>query len=95
MLVGLEVTDDNAYSNYRQEMTPLLEKFGGGFNYDFKVAELLKSQYSENINRVFTIYFPDETVMNEFFDDDQYKKIKDTHFEGAVKSTTIISSYQT
>ena len=55
MLVGLEVIDDNAYNNYRQEMTPLLEQCGGGFNYDFKVSELLKSQVSENINRVFTI----------------------------------------
>ena len=68
MLVGLEVTDDAAYTSYRQEMTPLLEEYGGGFHYDFKISEVLKSKVSENINRVFTIFFKDEDSMNAFFD---------------------------
>ena len=95
MLVGLEVTDDEAYNNYRKAMTPLLEQYGGGFNYDFKISEVLKSKVDANINRVFTIYFKDEISMNSFFNDEQYLQIKQTHFEGAVKSTTLISGYST
>ena len=31
LLVGLEVSDEESYSKYRKEMTPLLEQYGGGF----------------------------------------------------------------
>ena len=64
MLAGLNVVDDEAYQSYRDGMTPILESFGGGFGYDFKVAEVLKSATEAPINRVFTIYFPNEDSMN-------------------------------
>ncbi len=95
MLVGLEVLDDVQYEKYREQMKPILAQHGGGFNFDFKVSELLISQENPNINRVFTIYFEDENAMERFFNHPQYLSIKQTHFEGAVKSTTIISSYHT
>ena len=43
MLVGLYVVDDEGYQSYRTEMTPILESYGGGFGYDFKITEVLKS----------------------------------------------------
>ena len=95
VLVGLEVSDDESYNKYRKEMSPILKDHGGGFNYDFKISETLKSQTDNNINRLFTIYFSSEESMNSFFSNEQYLKIKKTHFEKAVKSTTIISNYKT
>lgn len=93
MLVGLNVTNDTEYAKYREGMTPILESFGGGFGYDFKVDEVLKSTTENKINRVFTIYFPSEEKMNSFFSDKEYLKIKETHFSNSVESTTIISNY--
>jgi len=94
MLVGLEVSDDRAYQDYRSAMKPILTKFGGSFGYDFKVSEVLLSEVDENINRVFTIRFPDEDMMNKFFSDPDYLKVKSEYFESSVSSTTIIASYQ-
>lgn len=94
MLVGLNVTNDQDYAKYREGMTPLLESIGGGFGYDFKITEVLKSEVEEKINRVFTIYFPNEEEMNKYFSDPKYKEIKKEFFEGAVESTTIISTYK-
>lgn len=93
MLVGLEVIDNKIYSEYRAAMKPILSTYGGGFGYDFKIDTVLKSQVKENINRVFTIYFPDEQTMNSFFSDEEYLKAKTKYFEKSVKSTTIISAY--
>jgi uncharacterized protein (DUF1330 family) len=50
-LVGLYVTDEEMYKKYREGMLPILEAFGGGFSYDFKVSEVLKSEVKEKINR--------------------------------------------
>ena len=94
MLVGLNITNDDDYTKYREGMTPILESIGGGFNYDFKIAEVLKSNSENKINRVFTIYFPSEEIMNEFFSDEKYLKIKEEFYKNSVDATTIISTYE-
>ncbi len=94
MLVGLNVVDEAAYQTYREEMAPLLKSHGGGFGYDFKVSEVLKSATDAPINRVFTIYFSSEDERKRFFSNDEYLKIKQRHFEGSVTNTTIIATYE-
>lgn len=94
MLVALEVTDDRQYWEYRRVMAPILASFGGGFGYDFKVSETLISQTDHPINRVFTIFFPDEDTKERFFSDPAYAEAKAAHFDGAVGHTTIVASYE-
>lgn len=72
MMVGLKVINDEVYQNYREAMKPILETFGGGFRYDFKIAETLKSETDDPINRVFAIYFSSEEMMEKFFSHEDY-----------------------
>lgn len=92
-LVGLYITDNNMYTKYRENMTPILETYGGGFAYDFKIAETLKSESETAINRLFLIYFKDESSMNEFFSNEEYLKIKKEYFDISVGSAHEISKY--
>ena len=92
-LVGLNVIDDTIYSDYRANMKPILTQYEGSFGYDFVVAEVLKSETKDKINRVFTIRFPDQQKMEAFFIDDKYTAVKEKYFQKSVKNTTIISSY--
>jgi uncharacterized protein (DUF1330 family) len=94
ILVGLNVTNEATYTEYRRRMTPLLEGGGGSFGYDFKVSEVLISKTSEPINRVFTIRFPSAEARESFFSDPEYLEIKRTHFTPSVSSTTVIASYE-
>ncbi len=94
MLVGLYITNESDYSKYREGITPILKSMAGGFGYDFKVAEVLKSESENKINRVFTIHFPNEEKMNSFFSDQEYLNLKDKYFNNSVESTTIISTYK-
>jgi len=93
-IVGLFVTDDQLYQKYREHMLPILQSYGGGFGYDFKVSEVLKSKVKEPVNRVFTIYFKNEDAMNKFFDNEEYLKIRKKYYEPSVSATTIISKYE-
>lgn len=93
-VVGLNVTDDKSYADYRKGMIPILGEYGGGFRYDFKVSEVLLNEEGRTINRVFVIYFHDENSMNEFFNNTNYKKVKKEFFENAVDASTVISAYQ-
>lgn len=95
MLVGLNVVDDESYQAYRAEMTPILESFGGGFGYDFKISGVLKSKTDARINRVFTIYFSSEASMQSFFANEKYLEVRQRLFEKSVTDTTVIASYET
>lgn len=92
-LVGLYVTDDELYQKYREKMTPILHRYGGGFGYDFKIAETLRSETDTPINRVFTVHFPDQSAQDAFFSNEDYLKIKEQYFVPAVSHTTIMDTY--
>jgi uncharacterized protein (DUF1330 family) len=94
MLVGLNVTDDEKFQTYRRHMTPILEGYGGGFGYDFKVSEVLKSRANDRINRVFTIYFQDKASKDAFFENAEYLRVKKRYFEPAVADTVILAIYE-
>ena len=93
-LVGLNVTDDEGYQSYRNAMTPILHRYGGGFSYDFKVSQTLKSRTDAPINRVFLIHFPSMELMETFFADPEYVQVKKAYFEPSVSDTTIIASFE-
>ena len=94
MMVGLQIKNDEMYSDYRKAMKPILEKFDGGFRYDFKISEVLKNEEGRPINRVFAIYFGSKKLSEDFFSNPQYLEIKSQFFEGSVDATTIISDYE-
>ncbi len=94
ILMGLEVTDDPQYDNYRAAMKPILKSYGGHFGYDFRVSEVLISEQNPDINRVFTISFPDKQKMKDFFSDPLYLQAREKFFVNCVASVTMISSYE-
>jgi len=93
MLVGLQVEDDALYQSYREAMLPILEAHGGGFRYDLRVSEVLRSATPEPMNRLFAIYFASEQAMQDCFADPDYVRAKERFFGPSVTATTIIASY--
>jgi uncharacterized protein (DUF1330 family) len=91
--VGLWVQDEAAYGRYRAGMLPILATYGGAFRYDFQVAQTLKAETQEPINRVFVLAFPDETAHEAFFADPAYLAVREAHFKAAVSAVTVIAKY--
>ncbi|MCR9140981.1 MAG: DUF1330 domain-containing protein [bacterium] len=93
-LVGLDITDDPVYQSYREAMIPILTRYGGGFRYDLRVSEVLKSESDAgNINRLFIIYFPDRAAKDAFFSDAEYTQVRKQFFEPSVSAVTILAEY--
>jgi uncharacterized protein (DUF1330 family) len=93
-VMGINVTDEVEYQKYRTAMMPILAEFGGEFGFDFRVSEVLLSKTDDEINRVFTLEFPDRKTMDAFFFDTKYLEIKKQHFDCSVNSKTIISMHE-
>ena len=93
-LVGLYVSDETKYQQYRDNMIPILKTYGGSFRYDFKVGETLKSEFGDHLNRVFVISFSDQESKENFFNDEEYKKVRSKYFDKAVDTAVRISEYE-
>ena len=93
-IVGLHVTNDKMYTQYREAMIPILIEHGGGFRYDFIVSDVLQNEEGNPINRVFVIYFKDKSSMESFFSNEAYLKIREQFFEKSVGAISMISQYE-
>ncbi len=93
-LMGLDVADNDGYQAYRDAISPLLERIGGGFRYDFTIAKTLRNSAGHEINRVFVIYFPNPQAQDRFFDDEAYREIRGRLFETSVRDATIIGAWE-
>lgn len=92
--MGLNVVDESLYQKYRECMIPILGSYGGAFGYDFIVSDVLKSKTRNKINRVFTIEFSSEKIMEEFFVDPKYVDVKEKYLNPSIDSKTIISMHE-
>jgi uncharacterized protein (DUF1330 family) len=93
LLFGLHVTDDAMYRRYREEMLPILRRYGGTFGYDFVVSHTLASETDLAINRVFTMCFPERRRAVALFADPAYLAVRRAWFEPAVAAVTRISAF--
>lgn len=94
MTVGLRVIDQELYTAYRAEMTPLLEAVGGSFRFDCEVARVLRGGEAFEINRLFVIGFPDREAKEMFFADPRYVEIRARLFSRSVAGMKIIAEYE-
>ncbi len=95
LLIGMHVIDDTKYDQYRAEMTPILERHGGFFRYDFRVSEMLAGKADTPFNRVFVLSFPDEGVKDAFFSNEEYQAVRSAHFDQSVHSFEQIAQFST
>ena len=91
---GLEVVDQDGYTQYRKEMVPLMEAAGGTFRYDFDIARVLRGETGAPINRAFVIQFPTRADSEKFFADARYLEIRRRLFEPSVKAIVAIAEYE-
>lgn len=94
ILVGLHVSDQDTYDRYRAGMTPILKDHSGFFRYDYTIDSMLQGTAEDPHNRVFVLSFPDQSVMESFFNHPEYKAVRAQHFDPAVKSGGILAAYQ-
>lgn len=93
-IMGLNVVDDESYKKYRDAMTPILNSYQSDFGYDFVISRTLKSKTKNKINRLFTIDFSSEKIMNDFFQDPKYLAIKEKYLDNSIDGKTIISMHE-
>lgn len=93
ILVGVNVVDPAGYTEYRARMSPLLATYGGSFQLDVQVADVLRSPGDQPFNRLFTIRFPSDERRQAFFSDPAYLEVRRHLFEPSVSAATQFAKY--
>lgn len=94
ILVGVQVTDEVRYEEYRHYMVPILLRFGGRFMIDVKLKSVLKPVAARSINRMFSIRFPSEHALAGFFSDPEYVAVKERVFAASTGQVSTLGHYQ-
>jgi len=93
-LIGVQVTDDSEYEEYRRQLSPLLRAAGGQFVVDVRVSDVLTAPEGARFNRMFVLRFPSAEAMQTLFEGDEYRVVREAHFEPSVSETTMLATYQ-
>ncbi len=94
LIIAMNVTDPARYAQYRAAMSPVLARFGGRFEYDLVVSEVLKSPTPHPITRFFSILFPSRQASVDFFANPDYAAAKAAHFGAAVNGFTVVAEIE-
>lgn len=93
-LIGVQVSSEHGYEEYRRQISPLLAAAGGRFTVDVRVSEVLTAPDDARFNRLFVLRFPNDEAMRNFFESEAYRAVRDAHFVSSVSSTTSLATYQ-
>ena len=93
-LTGLEVLDEAGYAAYREAMRPILESYGGRFDHDFQVQKVLEPAADRSVNRVFMISFASQDQERRFFEDPNYRAVRQRLFEPAVGTVRRLAEFE-
>jgi uncharacterized protein (DUF1330 family) len=91
---GVNVVDPETYAAYRARMTPILEAYGGRFEVDVRVAEVLRSPGQERYNRLFSLSFPSIERLEAFFADPAYVAVRRELLDASVSEIVSLGRYE-
>jgi uncharacterized protein (DUF1330 family) len=87
VLVDIEVTDQGAYDDYRRQVPPLVEKYGGKYLVRGGDMEILEGDWTPK--RLVVIEFPSIEMAKGFYDSQEYAPLKAMRI-GATNSNMVL-----
>lgn len=91
--VGLHVTDDASYREYRDGVKPLLEAHGGTLHDDCRIEESRRA-VEHPMNRLFIISFPDANAKRAFFENESFRQMHARYFDPERQGITTVAHYE-
>ena len=87
VLVDIEVTDQELYDDYRRQVPPLVEKYGGKYLVRGGELETLEGDWLPK--RLIVLEFPSVEKAKEFYDSEEYRPLKEMRLK-ATKSNLVL-----
>ena len=73
MVAHLDVHDPDTFARYRDQVTPLIDRFGGKYLIRGGKTEVLEGDWQ--VSRLVVIEFPSRDALRLFYDSPEYQEI--------------------
>ncbi len=74
LIAQMEVTDPETYEEYRGQVAPTVERYGGRFLVRGGAVQELEGEWTAK--RMVVIEFPDMASLREWYQSDEYERLK-------------------
>ena len=91
MIISSKVLDSDIYGQYIDQVSPIVEKYGGRYHVR---GEHIKSLGSWKPDRIIVIEFPSETNIKQWLASPEYQAIAPLREAGAEAQAIIVDSHK-
>jgi uncharacterized protein (DUF1330 family) len=91
LIANIEVEDPAKFDQYRQEVTPLIEKFGG--RYLVRGGELRRLEGDPPLSRLVILEFPTIEAAQKFYDSAEYAPILKLRLDSTRSEVVLAEGY--
>jgi len=88
VLVDIEVTDPGPYEDYRRQVPPLVEKYGGKYLVRGGDLEVLEGDWTPK--RLVVIEFPSVEMAKGFYDSQEYGPLKELRIKATNSKMVLV-----
>lgn len=92
LVAHLDVHDADGFARYRNEVTPLVDRFGGKYLIRGGDVEVLEGDWQ--IPRVVVIEFPSRDALRLFYDSPEYQQILPLRTQAASGPVAIVDGVE-
>ena len=88
VIVDIEVTNPEAYEEYRKQVPPLVAKYGGKYLTRGGEMEMLEGNWTPK--RLVVLEFPSFQRAKEFYESDEYRPVKEIRINATNSNMVLV-----
>ncbi len=88
IIVDLDVTDPEKFAKYREQVSPLIEAYGGKYIVRGGEHEVIEGGWKPN--RLVVLEFESTAAAKKFWDSDDYAPVKKLRHESAESNIVLV-----
>jgi uncharacterized protein (DUF1330 family) len=91
LIASLDIQDQPTFQRYREEVMPLIHRFGG--KYIIRGGEVQDLEGHLGLKRLIVLEFPSLEAARAFYDSPEYQPIKALRLQSANSEVALIAGY--
>ena len=91
LIANLDIHDPALFQQYREQVTPVIEKFGG--RYLVRGGEAVSKEGNLGLKRLVVLEFPDMNAAEAFYSSPEYQPVLDLRLRSANTSLVLVPGY--
>jgi uncharacterized protein (DUF1330 family) len=91
LIANLDIQDQPTFQRYREEVVPLIQRYGG--RYLIRGGEVETLEGHLGLKRLIVLEFPSVEAARAFYDSPEYQPVKQIRLQSAESEVALVGGY--